>query len=84
MGAFFSVARGSEEPARFIVLDYKPHTKKPAPAVVLIGKAITFDSGGISIKPAQGMEEMKTDMAAARQCSGPCRRQRHSGCRCMS
>ncbi len=63
MGAFFSVARGSEEPARFIVLDYKPHTKKPAPAVVLIGKAITFDSGGISIKPAQGMEEMKTDMA---------------------
>lgn len=63
MGAFCSVARGSEEPARFIVLDYKPHTKKPAPAIVLIGKAITFDSGGISIKPSQGMEEMKTDMA---------------------
>ena len=63
MGAFFSVARGSDEPARFIVLDYKPHTKKPAPTIVLIGKAITFDSGGISIKPSQGMEEMKTDMA---------------------
>ncbi|MBN2109152.1 MAG: leucyl aminopeptidase [Deltaproteobacteria bacterium] len=63
MGAFCSVARGSNEPARFIVLDYKPRIKKPAPAIVLIGKAITFDSGGISIKPAQGMEEMKTDMA---------------------
>ncbi len=63
MGAFLSVARGSDEPARFIILDYKPRTKKTAPAIVLIGKAITFDSGGISIKPAQGLEEMKTDMA---------------------
>ena len=63
MGAFLSVARGSDEPARFIVLDYKPNTKKPAPAIALVGKAITFDSGGISIKPAQGLEEMKTDMA---------------------
>ena len=63
MGAFLSVARGSDEPARFIIIDYKPNTKKTAPPIVLIGKAITFDSGGISIKPAQGMEEMKTDMA---------------------
>ncbi len=63
MGAFCSVARGSDEPARFIILDYKPHTKKTPPTIVLIGKAITFDSGGISIKPSQGMEEMKTDMA---------------------
>ena len=63
MDAFLSVARGSDEPARFILLDYKPSTKKTAPTIVLIGKAITFDSGGISIKPAQGMEEMKTDMA---------------------
>ena len=63
MGAFISVARGSDEPARFIILNYKPSTKKTAPPIVLIGKAITFDSGGISIKPAQGMEEMKTDMA---------------------
>jgi leucyl aminopeptidase len=63
MGAFLAVARGSNEPARFIILDYKPKTKKTVPTIVLVGKAITFDSGGISIKPAQGLEEMKTDMA---------------------
>ena len=63
MGAFAAVARGSDEPARFIILEYKPRLIRPAPAIVLVGKAITFDTGGISIKPAQGMEEMKTDMA---------------------
>ncbi len=60
MGAYLSVARGSEEPSRFIVLEYKG--TKAAP-VVLIGKAITFDSGGISLKPAESMEKMKYDMA---------------------
>ncbi len=62
MGAFSGVAQGSNEPARFIVLEHKPARKK-VPSVVLIGKAITFDSGGISLKPAGKMEEMKTDMA---------------------
>ena len=60
MGAFLSVARGSEEPPKFIVMSYK---KKNIAPVVLIGKSITFDSGGISLKPALGMEKMKYDMS---------------------
>jgi leucyl aminopeptidase len=60
MGAYLSVARGSKEPPRFIVLSYKGAKEAP---VVLIGKSITFDSGGISLKPAEGMEKMKYDMA---------------------
>jgi leucyl aminopeptidase len=63
MGALLAVAKGSHEPARFIVLEHAtPKTANSAP-VVLVGKAITFDSGGISIKPALNMEEMKTDMS---------------------
>jgi len=60
MGAYLAVAKGSREEPRFIVLDYKG--AKGAP-VVLIGKSITFDSGGISLKPSEGMEKMKYDMA---------------------
>ncbi|HTR44215.1 MAG TPA: leucyl aminopeptidase [Thermodesulfovibrionales bacterium] len=60
MGAFLSVARGSAEPPKFIVLRYNGGTGAP---VALIGKAITFDSGGISLKPGEGMEKMKYDMA---------------------
>ncbi len=60
MGAYLSVARGSHEPPRFIVMTYKGNNNPP---VVLIGKSITFDSGGISLKPAMGMEKMKYDMA---------------------
>ena len=60
MGAFLAVAKGSNEEPRFIILDYKG--AKGAP-VVLIGKSITFDSGGISLKPSEGMEKMKYDMA---------------------
>jgi len=60
MGAFLAVAKGSSEEPRFIILDYKG--AKGAP-VVLIGKAITFDSGGLSLKPSDGMEKMKYDMA---------------------
>jgi len=63
MGAFLSVAQGSAEPARFIILEHRPRLRRRAPTVVLIGKAITFDSGGISLKPAQDMDAMKTDMA---------------------
>jgi leucyl aminopeptidase len=62
MGAFLSVARGSSEPPRLIILEYKSG-KKNAKKLALVGKGITFDSGGISIKPAARMEEMKYDMA---------------------
>ncbi|HEX5483548.1 MAG TPA: leucyl aminopeptidase, partial [Terriglobia bacterium] len=63
MNAFWAVAQGSGEPPRLIVVKYNP-AKAPASSVVaLVGKGITFDTGGISIKPSQSMEEMKTDMA---------------------
>jgi leucyl aminopeptidase len=64
MGAFLAVAQGSEEPLRFIVLKYSGAAKSVAPTV-LVGKGITFDSGGISIKPAAEMDEMKFDMSGA-------------------
>ncbi|OQW89424.1 MAG: leucyl aminopeptidase [Rhodoferax ferrireducens] len=64
MGAFLAVAQGSDEPLRFIVLRYSGAAKSSAP-VVLVGKGITFDSGGISIKPAAEMDEMKFDMCGA-------------------
>ncbi|MDP2415873.1 MAG: leucyl aminopeptidase, partial [Hydrogenophaga sp.] len=64
MGAFMSVARGSVEPLRFIVMHYTGAAKSSAP-VVLVGKGITFDTGGISIKPAAEMDEMKYDMGGA-------------------
>ena len=63
MGALLGVAQGSEEPPRLIVVRYRPAQKKPgAPVLGLVGKAVTFDTGGISIKPADGMEKMKYDM----------------------
>jgi leucyl aminopeptidase len=64
MGAFLAVARGAVEPLRFIVLEYKSPKAKGAP-VVLVGKGITFDTGGISMKPAADMDEMKFDMSGA-------------------
>lgn len=64
MGAFEAVAQGSAEPLRFIVLKYQGAAKTEAP-VVLVGKGITFDTGGISIKPAAEMDEMKFDMCGA-------------------
>jgi leucyl aminopeptidase len=64
MGALLSVSQGGPEPPRVIVVTYTPANAKPgAPVVGLIGKAVTFDTGGISIKPADGMEKMKYDMA---------------------
>jgi leucyl aminopeptidase len=63
MGAFWSVAQGSEEPPRLIVLRYAPADAPQTPVIGLVGKGITFDTGGISIKPATDMHEMKTDMA---------------------
>ena len=64
MGSFMAVAQGTSEPLRFIVLRYEGAAKSVAP-VVLIGKGITFDTGGISIKPAAEMDEMKFDMCGA-------------------
>jgi leucyl aminopeptidase len=64
MGAFMAVAQGSSEPLRFIVLRYNGASKSEAP-VLLVGKGITFDSGGISIKPSAEMDEMKFDMCGA-------------------
>ncbi len=63
MGAFLSVARGSEEPPALIVMRYEPEGAPEKPVLGLVGKGITFDSGGISIKPSEGMEKMKYDMA---------------------
>ncbi len=64
MGSFLSVARGSHQPPRFIVMHYKGGKAKAKP-VVLVGKGITFDTGGISLKPAAEMDEMKYDMCGA-------------------
>ncbi|OWJ94017.1 leucyl aminopeptidase [Pseudomonas sp. A46] len=63
-GAFLAVAQGSEQPPRMIVLHYQGGKKDDKP-FVLVGKGITFDTGGISIKPAAGMDEMKYDMCGA-------------------
>jgi leucyl aminopeptidase len=63
MGAFWSVAQGSDEPPALIIIKYEPEGAPPKPLLGLVGKGITFDTGGISIKPAEGMEKMKYDMA---------------------
>src|SRR5579884_2990826 len=63
MGGLLGVARGSAEPPRMIVLTYNPPAPAPgAPVLGLVGKAVTFDTGGISLKPSKGMEKMKYDM----------------------
>ncbi len=61
MGALLSVSKGSREPAKLITLEYEGGSKKQAP-IVLVGKGLTFDAGGISLKPAATMDEMKYDM----------------------
>jgi leucyl aminopeptidase len=63
MGAFWGVAQGSDEPPALIILRYEPAGAPEKPVLGLVGKGITFDTGGISIKPADGMEKMKYDMA---------------------
>jgi len=64
MGAFLAVSSGSSQPGRMIVMDYQGKKRAGSP-VVLIGKGVTFDTGGISIKPSEGMDEMKYDMCGA-------------------
>ena len=63
MGMLLGVARGSSEPPRLMVFRHEPAGVKSGPVLALVGKGITFDSGGISIKPADGMDKMKDDMA---------------------
>ena len=63
MGAFWSVAQGSDEPPALIVMTYEPQGAPEEPVLALVGKGVTFDTGGISIKPSDGMEKMKYDMA---------------------
>jgi leucyl aminopeptidase len=72
MGCFLSVTNGSEEPPKFIVLKYNGGKPKEAPTV-LVGKGITFDSGGISLKAGAGMDEMKYDMCGAASVLGTIR-----------
>lgn len=63
MGALLGVARGSHEPPKFIILEYKgERAKKNLQPIVLVGKTVTFDTGGISLKPSENMEQMKADM----------------------
>jgi leucyl aminopeptidase len=63
MGLLLGVARGSSEPPRLLVFRHDPPGLPPGPVLGLVGKGVTFDSGGISIKPADGMDRMKDDMA---------------------
>lgn len=72
MGSFLSVTNGTVEPPKFIVLKHSGGKAKDAP-VVLVGKGITFDSGGISLKPGAGMDEMKYDMGGAASVLGTMR-----------
>ena len=65
MAAILAVSQGSEEPARFIILKHSGHPNPNTSPIVLVGKGVTFDSGGLSLKPAQSMEEMKCDKAGA-------------------
>ncbi len=65
MGGLLGVTRGSEEPPKFIILRYRGAPQSTDKGMALVGKGITFDSGGISIKPAAGMDEMKGDMGGA-------------------
>ena len=72
MGSFLAVAQGSDEPPRFIVMRYDGAAASKAP-IVLVGKGITFDSGGISLKPGAEMDEMKFDMGGAASVLGTMR-----------
>jgi leucyl aminopeptidase len=73
MGAFWSVAQGSAEPPALIVLRYTPEGVTDGPIMGLVGKGITFDTGGISLKPSDNMEKMKYDMAGGAAMMGAMR-----------
>jgi leucyl aminopeptidase len=65
MGSFLSVTQGAAEPAKMIVIEYRGAAKRSAPPIALCGKGVTFDTGGISLKPPAKMDEMKFDMCGA-------------------
>jgi leucyl aminopeptidase len=65
MDALYGVGMGSDNPPRFIVLEYTPSGEEHNQPIVLVGKGMTFDTGGYSIKPAASMEDMKDDMGGA-------------------
>lgn len=65
MGAFMAVAQGAKQEARLVIMEYVPKGAEGQKPVLLVGKGITFDSGGISLKPSAGMQEMKADMSGA-------------------
>jgi len=65
MGGLLAVSQGSAEPAKFVILRYRGAPERPGIDLALVGKGITFDTGGISLKPAERMHEMKGDMAGA-------------------
>jgi leucyl aminopeptidase len=75
MGAFAAVSQGSPQPPALIVMRYEPTTQLPpdSPVIALVGKGITFDTGGISLKPGDNMEKMKYDMAGAAAMAGAMR-----------
>ena len=77
MGSFLSVTNGSDQPPRFIVLEYNGAGKKQKP-LVLVGKGITFDTGGISLKPGLDMDHMKFDMCGAASVLGALSRSRRA------
>ncbi|WP_417913136.1 leucyl aminopeptidase family protein, partial [Candidatus Electronema sp. TJ] len=62
MGGLLGVSRGSAQPPKLVILRYQGSDEKKAPTLMLVGKGLTFDAGGISLKPPQGMDEMKYDM----------------------
>lgn len=70
MGAFLSVSKGSDEAGKMIVLQYKGAKKKTQAPIALVGKGVTFDTGGISLKPGASMDEMKFDMSGAASMMG--------------
>jgi len=72
MGALLAVSRGSRQPAKLIIMEYSGGPEKQKP-VVLVGKGLTFDAGGISLKPGQGMDEMKYDMCGGASVLGTMR-----------
>ena len=80
MGAMYSVGRGSEEPSQFIIMEYQPQNPS-GKTVCLVGKAVTFDTGGISLKPANSMAEMKGDMGGGAAVLGAMSVLKAAGCR---
>ena len=68
-GGILAVGQGSQAPPRLVRVDYQPRAGTPTARVALVGKGVTFDTGGVSIKPAQGMWEMKSDMAGVAACA---------------